>query len=166
MGPWPWIGCSVQRWYLNRINLPCFYISEPTICQACKPEGEAGSNILEEFCKNDFALKMKVQEMSYVNGDAKIIADGRSRVMFGLEGWAVSGEVRMELWLAGGSHCACDKLRDLTSSYLVMGRKQEEGRLLITSVRHWRGGKRDFRRMSRNFKRARCQKLAMTGADQ
>ncbi|XP_038675107.1 secreted frizzled-related protein 2-like [Scyliorhinus canicula] len=138
---------------------------EPTICQACKPEGEAGSNILEEFCKNDFALKMKVQEISYVNGDAKIIADGRSRVVFGLEGWAVSGEVRMELWLAGGSHCACDKLRDLTSSYLVMGRKQE-GRLLITSVRHWRGGKRDFRRMSRNFKRARCQKLAMTGADQ
>ncbi|XP_078400927.1 secreted frizzled-related protein 2-like [Cetorhinus maximus] len=139
---------------------------ESKICDACKSEGEAESDILEHFCKNDFVLKMKVKEILYLDGDAKIVPEGRGRILYGLEGWTASGEVGMELWLAGGSHCTCDELRDLTSSYLLMGRKRGEGRLLITSVRHWRGGKRDLRRLTRSFKRARCQKLAAMGADQ
>ncbi|XP_078078790.1 secreted frizzled-related protein 2-like [Mustelus asterias] len=139
---------------------------ESTVCHACTSEGEAKSNILEHLCKNDFALKMKVKDISYLNGDAKIIPEGRSRVLYGLEGWTVSGEVRMELWLAGGSNCTCDALRDLTSPFLVIGRKQDEGRLFVSSVRHWRGGKRDLRRITRSFKRARCQKLARSGVGQ
>ncbi|XP_067888864.1 secreted frizzled-related protein 2-like [Heterodontus francisci] len=128
---------------------------ESKICDACKSEREAESNILTHYCKNDFVLKMKVKDISYLNGDAKIIPEARSRVLYGLQGWRASGEARVELLLVGGSSCTCDELRDLTSSYLVMG-QQGEGRLLITSVRRWQGGKRDLRKIARIFKRARC----------
>ncbi|XP_059502849.1 secreted frizzled-related protein 2-like [Stegostoma tigrinum] len=136
---------------------------EPKICDACKPEEEAERSILAQLCNNDFVLKVKVKEISYLDSDAVIIPEGRSRVLYGLEGWTESGDGRMQLWLPGGSGCTCDELRDLSASYLLTGRKQAQGRLLVTSVRHWRGSKRELRRMTRSFKKARCQSSDITG---
>ncbi|GCC20562.1 hypothetical protein chiPu_0019124 [Chiloscyllium punctatum] len=129
---------------------------EPQICEACKAEGGAERSILTQLCNNDFVLKIKVKEISYLDRDAMIIPEGRSRLLYGPEGWTDSGDERLELWLPGGSGCTCDELRDLSASYLLTGRKQAEGRLLVTSIRHWRGGKRELRKMTRSFKKARC----------
>uniref|UniRef100_UPI00398EB2DB secreted frizzled-related protein 2-like n=1 Tax=Pristiophorus japonicus TaxID=55135 RepID=UPI00398EB2DB len=127
-------------------------LDESKVCDACKSEGEVESDILAHYCKNDFVLKLKVKEISYLNGDARIVAEARSRALYGSVGWTESGE----LWLAGGSSCTCDELRDLTSSYLVMGRQRGGSRLLVTSVRRWRGGKKDLRRITRSFRKGRC----------
>ncbi|XP_067841702.1 secreted frizzled-related protein 2-like [Heptranchias perlo] len=129
---------------------------ESKVCDPCRSEGQDESDVLAHYCKNDLVLKMKVKGVSYLNGDAKIVPEARSRVLYRSEGWVESGETTVELWLVGGSSCSCDELTDLSSSYLVMGQKRGEGRLVATSIRRWRGGKRDLRRITRNFKKARC----------
>ncbi|XP_051882369.1 secreted frizzled-related protein 2-like [Pristis pectinata] len=125
---------------------------ESKVCDPCKSEGEVERDILANYCKNDFVLKVKVKDIAYLNGDARIILEARSRALLGAE----SRELSEELWLAGGSSCTCDVLRDRSASYLVMGRLQAEGRWLVTLVKHWQGSKRDLRRLTRSFKKVRC----------
>uniref|UniRef100_A0A4W6EWY6 Secreted frizzled-related protein 2 n=1 Tax=Lates calcarifer TaxID=8187 RepID=A0A4W6EWY6_LATCA len=45
----------------------------PRVCDACKETDENDNEIVDNLCKNDFALKIKVKEISYINGDTKIV---------------------------------------------------------------------------------------------
>ncbi|XP_072900461.1 secreted frizzled-related protein 2-like [Hemitrygon akajei] len=125
---------------------------ESKICDPCKSEGEVEGDILANYCKTDFVLKVKVKDIVYLNGDARIDLEPRSRTLVAPE----SMDQSEELWLAGGSACTCDVLRDRSASHLVMGQLQGEGKRMVTLVRHWQGSKRDLRRMARGFKKVRC----------
>ncbi|XP_055500357.1 secreted frizzled-related protein 2 [Leucoraja erinacea] len=128
---------------------------ELKVCDACK-EGEQNDNeIVEKYCKNDFALKIKVQEISYSNGDTMIVPETKSKTIYKLNGVTEKDLKKSVLWLKGGLQCLCDEMNDITAAYLVMGQKLD-GNLIITSVKRWQKGQREFKRIARSIRKQKC----------
>ncbi|XP_048827045.1 secreted frizzled-related protein 2-like [Brienomyrus brachyistius] len=127
----------------------------PKVCDACQEKEENDNEIVDSLCKNDFALKIKVKEISYMNGDTKIIPESRSRTIYKLTGVTERDMRRTALWLRDGLYCTCDEMNDINAAYLVMGQKMD-GHLVITSLKRWQRGQREFRRISRSIRKLQC----------
>ncbi|XP_032811268.1 secreted frizzled-related protein 2 [Petromyzon marinus] len=128
---------------------------EPKVCEPCLFKDEDDNEIVENFCKNDFALKMKVKEISYMNGDTKIVPEVKSKTVYKFNGISDRELKRTVLWLKDGLQCTCDEMNDINAPYLVMGRRQA-GKLVITSVKRWQKGEREFRRIARSIRKLQC----------
>ncbi|RXN06621.1 FH2 domain-containing 1 [Labeo rohita] len=112
----------------------------PRVCEACKEKPENDNEIVDSLCKNDFALKIKVKEISYMNGDTKIIPETKSKTIYKLNGGVTDRDFRkIVLWLKDGLQCVCDEMNDINAAYLVMGQKMD-GNLVITSLKRWQKG--------------------------
>ncbi|XP_043918356.1 secreted frizzled-related protein 2 [Protopterus annectens] len=127
----------------------------PKVCDACKNKGEDDNEIVENLCKNDFALKIKVKEISYINGDTKIIPDSKSKTIYKLNGMTDRDLKRTVLWLKDGLQCTCDEMNDIQAPYLVMGQRLG-GNLVITSLKRWQKGQGEFKRISRSVRKMQC----------
>lgn len=128
----------------------------PRVCDACKEKPENDNEIVDSLCKNDFALKIKVKEISYMNGDTKIIPETKSKMIYKTNGGVTDHDFRKTvLWLKDGLQCVCDELNDINAAYLVMGQKMD-GNLVITSVKRWQKGQREFKRISRSIRKLQC----------
>ncbi|XP_069748667.1 secreted frizzled-related protein 2-like [Narcine bancroftii] len=125
---------------------------ESKVCDPCRSEAGVEREILANYCKNDFVLKAKVKAVAYLDGDARIVLEPRGRSLWGPD----PGEMSEGLWLAGGSTCTCEELRDHASSYLLMGQAWTQGKWLVSLVRRWQGSRRDLRRFARALRRVRC----------
>ncbi|XP_010117293.1 PREDICTED: secreted frizzled-related protein 2-like, partial [Chlamydotis macqueenii] len=124
----------------------------PKVCDACKNKNEDDNDIVENLCKNDFALKIKVKEIAYINGDTKITPETKSKTIYKLNGLTERDLRKIVLWLKGGLQCTCDEMNDINVPYLVMGQKQA-GELVITSLKRWQKGQRAFKRFSRSIRK-------------
>ncbi|MGH0151369.1 UNVERIFIED_CONTAM: hypothetical protein FKN15_020118 [Acipenser sinensis] len=127
----------------------------PQVCDACKDKEENDNEIIENLCKNDFALKIKVKEISYINGDTKIIPETKSKTIYKLNGVTERDLKKTVLWLKDGLQCTCDEINDINVPYLVMGQKLD-GNLVLTSVKRWQRGHREFKRISRSIRKLQC----------
>ncbi|XP_028658508.1 secreted frizzled-related protein 2 [Erpetoichthys calabaricus] len=127
----------------------------PKVCDACKDNEEDDNEIVDNLCKNDFALKIKVKEISYINGDTKIIPETKSKTIYKLNGVTERDLKKTVLWLKDGLQCTCDEMNDINAPYLVMGQKLG-GNLVITSVKRWQRGQREFKRISRSIRKLQC----------
>ncbi|XP_052546362.1 secreted frizzled-related protein 2 [Tympanuchus pallidicinctus] len=127
----------------------------PKVCDACKNKNEDDNDIMENLCKNDFALKIKVKEIAYINGDTKITPETKSKTIYKLNGLTERDLRKIVLWLKGGLQCTCDEMNDINVPYLVMGQKQA-GELVITSLKRWQKGQRAFKRFSRSIRKLQC----------
>ncbi|MBN3295478.1 secreted frizzled-related protein 2 [Amia ocellicauda] len=127
----------------------------PKVCEACRDREEKDNEILDNLCKNDFALKIKVKEISYINGDTKIIPETKSKTIYKLNGVSERELRKTVLWLKDGLQCTCDEMNDINAAYLVMGQKLE-GNLVITSLKRWQRGQREFKRISRSIRKLQC----------
>lgn len=127
----------------------------PKICDACKEKEENDNEIVDNLCKNDFALKIKVKEISYMNGDTKIIPETKSKTIYKLNGVTERELRKTVLWLKDGLQCVCDEMNDINASYLVIGQKMD-GHLIITSLKRWQRGQREFKRISRSIRKLQC----------
>ncbi|KAH1170296.1 secreted frizzled-related protein 2 [Mauremys mutica] len=127
----------------------------PKVCDACKNKNEDDNDIVENLCKNDFALKIKVKEITYINGDTKITPETKSKTIYKLNGVTERELRKTVLWLKGGLQCTCDEMNDINAPYLVMGQRQA-GELVITSVKRWQKGQRAFKRFSRSIRKLQC----------
>ncbi|XP_028833090.1 secreted frizzled-related protein 2 [Denticeps clupeoides] len=127
----------------------------PRVCDACKEKAEDDNEIVDNLCKNDFALKMKVKEISYMNGDTKIVPETKSKTIYKMNGVTERDLRKTVLWLKDGLQCVCDEMSDINATYLVMGQKQD-GNLVITSLKRWQRGQREFKRISRSIRKLQC----------
>ncbi|XP_030911620.1 secreted frizzled-related protein 2 [Geospiza fortis] len=133
----------------------CLAFAAPKVCDACKNKNEDDNDIVENLCKNDFALKIKVKEIAYINGDTKITPETKSKTIYKLNGLTERDLRKIVLWLKGGLQCTCDEMNDINVPYLVMGQKQA-GELVITSLKRWQKGQRAFKRFSRSIRKLQC----------
>lgn len=101
------------------------------------------------------ALKIKVKEISYMNGDTKIVPETKSKTIYKLSGVTERDLRKTVLWLKDGLQCVCDEMNDINASYLVMGQKMD-GHLVITSLKRWQRGQREFKRISRSIRKLQC----------
>nr|XP_016849571.1 PREDICTED: secreted frizzled-related protein 2 isoform X2 [Anolis carolinensis] len=125
------------------------------VCEACKSKNEDDNEIVENLCRNDFALKIKVKEIAYINGDTKITPETKSKTIYKLNGVTERDLKKTVLWLKGGLQCTCDEMNDINAPYLVMGQRLA-GELVITSVKRWQKGQRAFKRFSRSIRKLQC----------
>lgn len=101
------------------------------------------------------ALKIKVKEIAYINGDTKITPETKSKTIYKLNGVTERDLKKTVLWLRGGLQCTCDEMNDINAPYLVMGQRLA-GELVITSVKRWQKGQRAFKRFSRSIRKLQC----------
>ncbi|CAB1460900.1 unnamed protein product [Pleuronectes platessa] len=127
----------------------------PRVCDACKETDENDNEIVDNLCKNDFALKIKVKEISYINGDTKIVPETKSKTIYKLNGVTEHDLKKTVLWLRDGLQCICEEMNDINAAYLVMGQKRD-GHLVITSLKRWQKGQREFKRISRSIRKLQC----------
>ncbi|XP_007529514.1 secreted frizzled-related protein 2 [Erinaceus europaeus] len=127
----------------------------PKVCEACKSKNEDDNDIMETLCKNDFALKIKVKEITYINRDTKIILETKSKTIYKLNGVSERDLKKSVLWLKDSLQCTCEEMNDINAPYLVMGQKLG-GELVITSVKRWQKGQREFKRISRSIRKLQC----------
>ncbi|KAG9259978.1 secreted frizzled-related protein 2 [Astyanax mexicanus] len=127
----------------------------PKVCDACKEKIEDDSEMVDSLCKNDFALKIKVKEITYMNGDTKIVPETKSKTIYKLNGVTERDLRKTALLLKDGLQCSCEEMNDINSAYLVMGQKQD-GNLVITSLKRWQKGQREFKRISRSIRKMQC----------
>ncbi|KAG8507342.1 Secreted frizzled-related protein 2, partial [Galemys pyrenaicus] len=125
------------------------------VCEACKNKNEDDNDIMETLCKNDFALKIKVKEITYINRDTKIILETKSKTIYKLNGVSERDLKKSVLWLKDSLQCTCEEMNDINAPYLVMGQKLG-GELVITSVKRWQKGQREFKRISRSIRKLQC----------
>nr|XP_009675533.1 PREDICTED: secreted frizzled-related protein 2 [Struthio camelus australis] len=141
--------------FLPEPDEDCLAFPAPKVCDACKNKNEDDNDIVENLCKNDFALKIKVKEIAYINGDTKITPETKSKTIYKLNGLTERDLRKIVLWLKGGLQCTCDEMNDINVPYLVMGQKQA-GELVITSLKRWQKGQRAFKRFSRSIRKLQC----------
>jgi hypothetical protein len=101
------------------------------------------------------ALKIKVKEITYINRDTKIILETKSKTIYKLNGVSERDLKKSVLWLKDSLQCTCEEMNDINAPYLVMGQKQG-GELVITSVKRWQKGQREFKRISRSIRKLQC----------
>jgi len=102
------------------------------------------------------ALKIRVKEISYINGDTKIVPETKSKTIYKLNGVTERDLRRTVLWLRDGLQCVCDEMSDIHAAYLVMGQKTADGHLVITSLKRWQRGQREFKRIARSIRKLQC----------
>uniref|UniRef100_UPI00358E58EE secreted frizzled-related protein 2 n=1 Tax=Myxine glutinosa TaxID=7769 RepID=UPI00358E58EE len=162
--PWPdMLGCDIfpadNDLCISASPTPSISTVEPSeefkVCDACVHKFGDDKRIVKNFCKNDFAIKMKVKEISYSERDTRIVAEVKSKSIYRLNGVGVEELRKGDLWLHDGLRCTCEEISDIRANYLVLGQRRI-GRLVITAIRRWRHRSRDFRRMARGMRKIRC----------
>ncbi|CAM4341601.1 unnamed protein product [Caretta caretta] len=128
---------------------------EDTVCAACISRGHSEKEFLENFCSQDFALKMSIKALSSADGDLKVTPELKSRTLYKQGGWSEEELKKPVLWLTHGETCTCEELRGQGTVVLAMGHKVA-GRLVISWVRRWQRGERELKKFTRAVRKIQC----------
>ncbi|MBN3319048.1 SFRP2 protein, partial [Atractosteus spatula] len=126
------------------------------ICEACSlPEG--GKEILENYCKSDFVVRLRVKETLLLGADRKIVPNGKSRVVL-RQGDRAEEEsmARSALWLPEGSRCACEELDGPSSGIILALGSRQRGRLVLSKLLLWQRSDKELRKFLRGLQKLRC----------
>ncbi|XP_019386033.1 PREDICTED: secreted frizzled-related protein 2-like isoform X1 [Crocodylus porosus] len=130
-------------------------LKEDAVCTACVSFGQNEKEFLENFCSQDFALRMSIKALSYVDGDLKVIPELKSRTLYKQKGWSEEEQRQPVLWLMDGEACTCEELRGPSSVLLAMGHRVAD-RLVLSWVRRWQRGDKELKRLSRAVRKLQC----------
>ncbi|XP_043928952.1 secreted frizzled-related protein 2-like [Protopterus annectens] len=128
---------------------------EPNVCDACQQKGDSEKAILGNFCTDDFVLKMRVKELTHVNGERRIIPDVKNKAIYKHKSLTEVEVKDTVLWMPGEEQCICKDVSDLTATLLATGHKVEN-RLMISLVTRWRSTGRELKKFTRTLKRLKC----------
>ncbi|XP_074836759.1 secreted frizzled-related protein 2-like [Carettochelys insculpta] len=128
---------------------------EEAVCAACISQGHSEKEFLENFCSQDFALKMSIRALAGAAGDLQVTPELKGRTLYKQEGWTDEELKKPVLWLTHGESCACEELRGQGTVVLAMGHKLA-GRLVISWVRRWQRGERELRKFTRAVRKLQC----------
>lgn len=118
-------------------------------CLACNPV-ETYENILDNFCRADFALKTKIRRARKMMLKCK-----KPKVL------KSSSELSKQLphpvlFLEQSDTCCEEKMRNSREVYLIMGHSHGDAKLVPTFVMPWEKNSKPFRKAVRMFKKLNC----------
>ncbi|KAK2881740.1 hypothetical protein Q8A67_019008 [Cirrhinus molitorella] len=126
------------------------------MCEVCSPDSEGEQEIQQNFCKSQFAFRLRIGSWSVVRTDVRVVPQGRSRVLR----WAGGPEEQQAamdqsaLWLPHG--CSCPALDgQLTGSYIALGHMQN-GRMLLRRLLKWSRDEKELKKFIRMLLRQDC----------
>lgn len=130
---------------------------ETLVCDACRSTGQDENEILQNYCKNDFAMRLKVRESMVEGEDRKIVGEGKSRMLLRKNNHAEEEEaiLRSALWLPGGGKCTCDELSDTSDTLLALANRAGD-RLVLSRVVRWQRGDKELRKLIRSIRKLQC----------
>uniref|UniRef100_A0A8D2LLS6 Secreted frizzled-related protein 1 n=1 Tax=Varanus komodoensis TaxID=61221 RepID=A0A8D2LLS6_VARKO len=141
----------------------CIAMTAPNATEASRPQGVAvcppcdnemkSDAILEHLCASEFALKMKIKEVKKENGDKKIIPKKKKPLKLGTI--KKKDLKKLVLYLKNGADCPCHQLDNLSSQFLIMGRKVK-AQYLLTAIHKWDKKNKEFKKFMKKMKSPEC----------
>ncbi|XP_030634659.1 secreted frizzled-related protein 2-like [Chanos chanos] len=128
------------------------------ICEACSPAAETEKEVQENFCKSQFAFRLRVASSSLVGTDLRVVPQGRSRVLRwgGGEQEQQAATQQSALWLPEARNCSCQALEgQLSGSFLALGDMQG-GRMVLSKLVKWPHGEKELKKFIRSLLRQPC----------
>uniref|UniRef100_A0A671RB94 Secreted frizzled-related protein 2-like n=1 Tax=Sinocyclocheilus anshuiensis TaxID=1608454 RepID=A0A671RB94_9TELE len=123
------------------------------MCEVCSPDSGGEQEIQQNFCKSQFAFRLRIGSWSLVGTDVRVVPQGRSRVLR----WAGEQRAVMEqstLWLP--HRCPCPALDGQhTGSYIALGHMQN-GRMLLRRLLKWSRDEKELKKFIRMLLRQNC----------
>lgn len=108
-------------------------------------------NCLPVFCL--LALKMKIKEVKKENGDKKIIPKKKKPLKMGTI--KKKDLKKLVVFLKNGADCPCHQLDNLTTHFLIMGRKVKT-QYLLTAIHKWDKRNKEFKKFMKKMKSPEC----------
>ncbi|XP_026082869.1 secreted frizzled-related protein 2-like isoform X2 [Carassius auratus] len=123
------------------------------VCEVCSPDSGGEQEIQQDFCKSQFAFRLRIGSWSLVGTDVRVVPQGRSRVLR----WAGGPRAAIQqssLWLP--HRCSCPALEGQhTGSYLALGHMQS-GRMLLRRLLKWSRDEKELKKFIRTLLRQNC----------
>ncbi|CAL8327472.1 unnamed protein product [Arctogadus glacialis] len=100
------------------------------------------------------AFKTKIKEVTQENADRKVVLQKRKKSV-------KAGNLKKKdlkklvLYLKNGADCPCQQLDNLTSHYLIMGRKVDK-QYLLTGIHKWDKSSKEFKMAIKKLKTHQC----------
>ncbi|XP_043086340.1 secreted frizzled-related protein 2-like [Puntigrus tetrazona] len=117
------------------------------MCEVCRA-GE--QEIQQNFCKSQFAVRLRIGSWTRLGSDVCVAPEGRSRVLR----WLGGPREMSCLWLPHG--CSCPALDGRTDgSFIALGHS-ENGRLLLGRLLRWTRDERELKKFIRTLLRQDC----------
>ncbi|GAB6027838.1 hypothetical protein CHUAL_002064 [Chamberlinius hualienensis] len=124
-------------------------VEEPNACSACH-QVPTYENILDNFCRADFALKTKIRKIR----KSRIICK-KSKV-FKSGGSTMARSIRKpKLILNNADECCNEVTKKLKANYLIMGHKSGND-LVTTFIMEWAPDSTAFKKAIKTFKKLDC----------
>ncbi|KAF4104510.1 secreted frizzled-related protein 2-like [Onychostoma macrolepis] len=125
---------------------------DSAVCEVCSPdsEGLGEQEIQQNFCKSQFAFRLRIGSWSRLGTDVRVVPQGRSRVLR----WLGGPQEQSALWLPHG--CSCPALEgQLKGSYIALGHMQN-GRMLLRRLLKWSRDEKELKKFIRTLLRQDC----------
>ncbi|XP_069693486.1 secreted frizzled-related protein 5-like [Periplaneta americana] len=118
-------------------------------CLVCNPV-DTYENILDNFCRADFAVKTKIRRAKKT-----VLKCKKAKVLKG--GSEISKQlVHPVLHLEPSDSCCEEKTRNSREVYLIMGHCRGDAKLVPTFIMPWGKNSKPFRKAVRMFKKLNC----------
>lgn len=125
-------------------------------CEACS-QVQTFENILDNFCRADFAMKVKVRKTSRRRGTLKVVM--RKKMKKFKKGQLTKKELRrLKVVIDQPKSCNCEALDNLTGSFLLMGHKENDT-ATASLLLPWNREEKDFRKAVRRMRKLDCSKV-------
>ncbi|XP_055053637.2 secreted frizzled-related protein 2 isoform X1 [Misgurnus anguillicaudatus] len=128
------------------------------ICEVCTPDSDAESEIHQNFCKTQFAFRLRIGSSAVIGADVRVVPQGRSRVLRWKAG-PQEQQAAMDqsaLWLMEGHKCSCQALEGkLIGSYIALGDMQD-GRMALRRLIKWSRDEKELKKFIRTLMRRDC----------
>ncbi|XP_051535481.1 secreted frizzled-related protein 2-like [Myxocyprinus asiaticus] len=128
------------------------------MCEVCSPDSEAEREIQQNFCKSQFAFRLRIGSSSLDGADVCVFPQGRSRVLRWEAGQQEQQSAMMQsaLWLLEGQNCSCQALDGpLAGSYIALGDMQN-GRMVLRRLVKWSRDEKELKKFIRTLMRQVC----------
>lgn len=100
------------------------------------------------------AIKTKIKEVKRENADRKVILQ-KKRKAVKLGSLKKKDLKSLTLYLKNGADCPCSQLDNLSSAYLIMGRKSDR-QYLITGIHKWDKSNKEFKKTLKKLQSHKC----------
>ncbi|XP_072521183.1 secreted frizzled-related protein 1a [Salminus brasiliensis] len=121
------------------------------ICPPCDHEVDA---ILDHICASEFVIKTKIKEVVREGPDRKVFLQKKKKAVK-LGPLKKKDLKKLILYLKNGADCPCAQLDNLSSNYLIMGRKADRQHI-ITGIHKWDKSSKDFKQTMKKLKSHKC----------
>ncbi|XP_077121029.1 secreted frizzled-related protein 5-like [Ranitomeya variabilis] len=132
-------------------------LPKPT-CQGCPLIEETFSyrSVLDAFCDNDIAVKVKLAKRKFASGHPEYVTEGP--VEFIKQGLLLPYDTRnlIEQWLRINDNCAHRMIRHSRSMVYILTGNIQHGKVVLTRVFHWQKKDSQLTLATRKWRHHKC----------